>query len=732
MFRETFRDLIFHSVEVVDGDEPAVSGPDAEHLHAVLVAFLPDTPAGQRRLAELKHLLRYSIRRDYIRIYRRGGATPVQIREFSEHLSDQLLPARPGTLRRQRWLTTLKPLKELGLLGAVNNLLDRLLFFYYLRSRGKREPSMTPAREDRVVFDDPLTDDEDASSHAHAAAGPPVLPDGTPDWSAWNKTQARNVERFRRSKPTSTVEIITLTTVPIARLSSWILLIHSDAWEAEQRAKFAEHGMFQTVGMEIATGAGFDEFHASMEALFWDQSAWLALAPEFRTKRNRSLSSACLSRSQCGVEMLVIADSRRCPYIWNRLLVDPTCAADIASIELCRRNAIADDFYRRYDTVAKLESAECKREVWVVSWLLPRTAMVLESRMACMRSLVHQRQQTWRKSFVDINSEWVLLQNRANEKAGRPCSETIAPSALGRKRRRHGRFEGHRTGGGGKRRAALSHFLRREWAAYRQANGVNKQCLKEARARIWQRAHQSAVVVEQVEHEHWKSVGRSGSTSHRACQRSFGPIRPRDFKPSCSNITVPALAVVDASQPEEQIVLADVRASMELAERDAAVRGALDRKRKHRQDIKDDDAKIQQWELEHTVATAICGANNIVPELTQAALWPASSRCALDIVKWPCPANELASKILAGLTDPNAEDGELYAAASADLLRAWSRRNCGIHFKSCKKLTLAAKSPKTCFVANKCFCSTQPAGETQCVWLGQSVRVWSAVAVGSF
>ena len=119
LFMRTFSDVLFHSVEVVDSDPPDQVGPHVEYLDAVLKAFVPEEAGGVLRRCKLRLKIQCDIRVENILWYRKGGASVAEVRKYADELSELILHRRLGSLRRQRWLTTTRPVQEASLLACT-------------------------------------------------------------------------------------------------------------------------------------------------------------------------------------------------------------------------------------------------------------------------------------------------------------------------------------------------------------------------------------------------------------------------------------------------------------------------------------------------------------------------------------------------------------------------------------------------------------------------------------
>jgi len=436
-FRDVLVDVIFASVMPVDADPPVGGGDYFEFLLPVLDTFLSD-PASYKQRQDLEKLIRSDIRLEHIIFYKRGGATPEEIWQFSKDLATGILPRRIGTLRRQRWLTTTRPLKETGLLGCCFHLLDRVLFHFFRRMRGMAQLSMAPRVH--VVLDDALSDGEDEQPER----GPPVNADGSPNWAAWNKSQQRTVERFRRSKPSGGLTVVALSMDPICVLAQWVVHVHSEAYDLEQRSEHAKGKQHTTIGMAMLKGEGFATFKTSIRRLMHSEAPWAAVPQELRTFKLRALASGTLARTMAGVEQLVVADSQRAPHCLDELLLDPTTetATRILKVEECRWTKLFEKFISKHNTPKKLLDRDSVLKLWIVSYMQRRAAILLESRMALLRSIAVQRGQTWKKSFQDVNTEWMILQARTLEADSMPPLDHAPKTTRDPRRRRDGEKRG--------------------------------------------------------------------------------------------------------------------------------------------------------------------------------------------------------------------------------------------------------------------------------------------------
>ena len=246
----------------------------------------------------------------------------------------------------------------------------------------------------------------------------------------------------------------------VVPLTNWMLDLHGARWERKQRAEFARGNERKTIGTELLRGEGFAAFNAQIERLFWHRDEWARVKPSLKTVRLRSLATACLARAQGGIKQLVVDDTQQLPHVLQRLLIDPGSAEELRAIPECRWRSYSKRFFQRYNTAERMRSDDALAEVFLIAWLHTRCQVLLESRFSFVRSLVHHRCHTWKKTFCDLATEYFLCQQRLGEGSSSLAGEGTkrCASTKPRKRRRDGRFAGHLTGGGGRRRGALSHL----------------------------------------------------------------------------------------------------------------------------------------------------------------------------------------------------------------------------------------------------------------------------------
>ena len=407
LFKQTLLDVVIASTKIIDGLPPGDTHPWCVHRDVVLDAICSPENAIQKE--KFRDLVRCDITLEGIILVLPGGSRDPErfITSWAKEFVEALVPARLQQLRRQRWLTGLKPIQQLALIAEFFNLLQRMLPHFIGRLAGK------PARPISVSEDiwNPDTDDEGEYGMADVILMPRTET-GEPDWAAWNKAQRRGVDRFRQSSPTGALIVTRLAAEPITGLARYLLAIHAPDFELKQNIAYIEDTMegryTMTVGMELLKGTGFDAFKKQITKALTDSTFWEPLPLKLRTHKHKALGFGILSRCWCGVEQSIIDDTQRMPNLIEKLLLDPESAHDIMAVPPCRQTKASVKFLKHWNSIAKLKSRRCRGQLWAKSYLQRRCSIELESKMASIRSLTRQRQQCVKKSFVVLNAEWFI------------------------------------------------------------------------------------------------------------------------------------------------------------------------------------------------------------------------------------------------------------------------------------------------------------------------------------
>ena len=151
-----------------------------------------------------------------------------------------------------------------------------------------------------------------------------------------------------------------------------------------------------------------------------------------------------------------------------------------------------------------------------------------------------------------------------------------------------------------------------------------------------------------------------------------------------------------------------MRTEVEAAERLGKERAAREARAKDRAAVVAQKAAVEQWTRHHRLITDAPSVARMIPEASQAPSWPSGHPLAkVTVVKWPCPANELASKVLAGVGDRRGKDTDaLGPSPAATLLAGWRARCEGMQARFCSPMQQPPKRDKICFVSCRCLRGT--------------------------
>jgi hypothetical protein len=322
--------------------------------------------------------------------------------------------------------------------------------------------------------------------------------------------------------------------------------------------------------------------------------------------------------------------------------------------------------------------------------------------MALVRSLVHQRAHTWQKSFVDINSEWMVLQNRTCETDAAPPPSLSHKKVPGPRRRKRGRFKGGITSGGGKRRSSLGFFLRELWREREMSGAGRVQATREEKRAIMQLAHARAARAEILDQKTWMSRGKAGTRTHRCGLSSFGRHRPSRDKPSPSMPPDIAADHVGGDAGGAHPHLSLVRSEMEETNRQRVLRTQRQCQKRRRVELAGDNEAVRQWTANRSVDLA-----SVIPELRTGVPWPVGIHGkVVNVVQLAPPSIELAGKALSGFTDRALDDADIKKFAKEELLASWRARCEGFMAAQCRPIDSKPRRPTICALAQRCLCGT--------------------------
>ena len=342
--------VLMISATVLHAHAPTVVGRGQEYISECLNTFLLGDGLAAERRATLTRNLQSDWEKEDIFIYRLEGMTMDEKRVWARETAEALLHTRLGSIRRQRWMTASTPVKQGGILCVAYNLFERTLWLFARRAQGKAVQPPKPAVEGARALMDVVDDAAGAPDEAlpEPEAPPPLTAAGTLDWAAWNRNQQCSTERFRLTRPSGPILIAALVCDALAELQRWLVWIHSERCYAAQRAEFVRSGRFKTVGMMLIEGTGFQQFKQSVEDGFTKPTFWNILPRKLRTVRLRGVAAGMLARASCGVEHLVVSDTKRLPNYLDSILVDPQNAQAVLDFGFCQRTRAAQNILTRF------------------------------------------------------------------------------------------------------------------------------------------------------------------------------------------------------------------------------------------------------------------------------------------------------------------------------------------------------------------------------------------------
>jgi hypothetical protein len=447
-FRKALALVIEHSVVVVDTLPPPPGHQDLRLRDARLDLFLPATPAGMARRHVLETSLHGDMEADRIKWCVVGGADVTAVAAWSKRVADAMLPTKLKIFSRTRWLSLLDSLTDIALIASMHNLLHRVLPLWKLQMKGQ---PITPAILMRqcggrvAAFD---VSDSDSEVDENVKPGPNT-------WQEWNRLQRRDAGVFARSKASKAGITITVTCLePMVKLLHHVEYVSKDSWLQEQMAAAVGGQPCFTRAEEAMSGIAVRRCIATTTTLLTSNASWLAISPEDFTEATTGVAFCMLSRTVCGLSQLLHIPQRSWTLQIFRLLRDPTVAVQLTMSPPCMRCPFVQAFLERWDTVAKLTSAECRSELYMVALCVKFDTCDVECLHASIRRRLAHRVQTHQEDLPSASASFFLAQARRGLHGPvhrrRPPGEQRRAKAKSAKHvvRRKGKFKGKRTGGG--------------------------------------------------------------------------------------------------------------------------------------------------------------------------------------------------------------------------------------------------------------------------------------------
>lgn len=277
---------------------------------------------------------------------------------------------------------------------------------------------------------------------------------------------------------------------------------------------------------------------------------------------------------------------------------------------------------------------------------------------------------------------------------------------FGRKVRQFGRLAGAPTGGGGRRRAALSEVL--------SELGAGGNAPREVRQRAFREAHRRARQASEDEAQRWEDVGEAATASHAAGAAAFGarkrscPVEP-DMPPVLKSLRREATAAMPDEDAPAAIVPVGPCLGLALQEESWRSWQAVVAQDIAAQEAEKQAQEIQEQKLHDWVATntpyageqlEAHGLSEVARCGTFAALPIADRSFQVQWTEWIPPGSEMAALALRGNHRKLARQMNL----RKHLVRAWQHVCKGIRHADCPPVTAAPETASACFGAGFCIC----------------------------
>ena len=346
------------------------------------------------------------------------------------------------------------------------------------------------------------------------------------DWAAWNREQKRGTKHFAQQHPEGIIIVAARVLQPCVRLLNGVEEVSSHAWVQKQmEACIDGRRTYLTRIEEAVSQQRLETCFLAQETLLLDSRSWLCLPQEYITIKYSSIAFAMVARGMAALQHLEVHPLSGCPALVFTLLWDHAAVHRITSSHACSHDFFTHQFLHRWREHARrteqtfeaaLQSDACRAELFAMACTLRLDILPIECRWAYIRRILKSRPQAPGHSIADASATFLLSRQRVLESlwhSPKPHAPKAKRQAV--RKRRSGRFIGHRTGGGGKRRAALSELLK-------QLN-AGGPLSKAERSQRWSDAHRRAEAADVSQQSTWALHGMAGTAAHRNGQsRSFG------------------------------------------------------------------------------------------------------------------------------------------------------------------------------------------------------------------
>ena len=317
--REAIADVVKSSLHIRKAPPPTTSSPDSRYRDQFLDFVLDgDSDCEARRKLELRLLLHSDITAEKMYFY---SEDEVDTDALASNLASLLLPHAVSLIRRQRWFTSLQPLKEVLLCEGVHGIFHRAVPAWVQKmgqrprkgkgkgkggkkGRGKgRGRARRPGRGrggDSVGevgpwalsssdADDSSDQDSDNGNQAQAAA--PQEPSqivqlSSQAWTEFNEEQRASCLNWALSEPGPHLLITTVVLKPIVRLMNKMEKVGSMEWSQNQQAEASRTGNRLMTRAEFMNAGSLTDTFFQFAADLFDKHnpVWLLLPSAWRTE----------------------------------------------------------------------------------------------------------------------------------------------------------------------------------------------------------------------------------------------------------------------------------------------------------------------------------------------------------------------------------------------------------------------------------------------------------------
>jgi len=581
-------EILAHSVEIEDGGWlPDEDSAVCEVRDRLLNLCLPDTVAGKIRMLRLQVYITSDIREDRAIFYNSGPrVTP---RGWAKRVCRDLLPAPLPMFRRQRWLTSLEPVKETCLVAGTFNLLHRAVPRWLVSLQGKVPGPIEAPPQDLLALEDDIEPEQQRWQ-----------PDNVGEainWQVFNEVQRRGSAKFA-GNPRIMAELH--ASIPglinLSTLFDDLLKGDSDRHEEKVLKDFAEKGAASDLrhrGEDAYSGRLTLEYFERAAFLLLESGAWLTLPVSQLSVSLRSKIYACLTRAMGAINHIIHHPRKGFPT----KLLGAFAATDEFLDEMLRscphlRDLMVANFLEKFDTVEKLKGDDAQCVLYMMLVLFSRTSADVESLWAAIRRSVRVSDATWAPMFNAISSKWLIMRQRGVERESWATKVVHEKAQVGRKRKEY-------SGGGGAQRAMVSKVLRERYASgeldNRRLNAGDpselqrrQQALRDAAARLKEAREEGGQL--------WEDLCRQGRAATASKQLGGVGFSGRSKRPSITSAPQATPPSADALAIVGQELALHVDPESRLDEAIVAVRAEESAMVAARNQVEDNTVEIlQSW-----------------------------------------------------------------------------------------------------------------------------------------